>query len=611
MTTELSEDERNLYMEVLRDSPTPFDRFVSKGKIEDVIDVQGARKIMDRAIFRALAQTQLDQSTRLIPIIGEAGSGKTHTYWAFKDKEKKLTSADQAAELDEQQTGPKDWTIVYVPSPPASIRIFLHVYTCMIDELGSNILNSIADKLVEKWGGGKKKHFGLFGSSNIEEIIQAGIREYPGVSADCAKALVLYAMSKDDKIRGLAERWLLGEQLDEGELELLQISSVIEEDDIALAMIKIISEQTDKTIVLYFDECESPLRMHGKEAARRFYETIKVLYNTVNNLLIIIAVLDEVWNDVLDVMDKALISRMEPEHRLQKWTLDDLKLFYAKSMLHFWNSNNLNPPSDPLFPLNDVVLQTIYSKTDGNQRSIIKLIRIFVEKIVLGDMTLEELIKDEQLKAHAQKAPLQKSEIDEQIKKLAEEASKSSEGKSDLAVKVEQMMQEESFIIEVNPASVAASCFKSIKLLCDKFGKTCNIDIEFKFMQGKRAVTLAGLITYNGKKYALDIPAIKGFDRPGGVSAFYAVKRLESALQLKAIDAAILVTSPGTKGQKYTSILKQHPELMIYEINQEQADALLRGAASSNPTMEAYTIAKMIIPDLPEYTPQPEAEKTA
>jgi hypothetical protein len=26
----------------------------------------------------------------------------------------------------------------------------------MIDELGSNILNSIADKLVEKWGGGKK-----------------------------------------------------------------------------------------------------------------------------------------------------------------------------------------------------------------------------------------------------------------------------------------------------------------------------------------------------------------------------------------------------------------------------------------------------------------------
>jgi hypothetical protein len=35
-------------------------------------------------------------------------------------------------------------------------------------------------------------------------------------------------------------------------------------------------------------------------------------------------------------------------------------------------------------------------------------------------MTLEELIKDEQLKAHAQKAPLQKSEIDEQIKKLAE-----------------------------------------------------------------------------------------------------------------------------------------------------------------------------------------------
>ncbi|MBD3350086.1 MAG: hypothetical protein GF364_01210, partial [Candidatus Lokiarchaeota archaeon] len=48
MSIELPEDEKELYLEVLRESPTPFDRFVSKGSREDVIDVQGPRKLMDR-----------------------------------------------------------------------------------------------------------------------------------------------------------------------------------------------------------------------------------------------------------------------------------------------------------------------------------------------------------------------------------------------------------------------------------------------------------------------------------------------------------------------------------------------------------------------------------
>ena len=133
MFEEISDEDRELYLDILREGATPFDRFVSRGDLEDVIDIPQSRKSIDRIIFRSVSQTQLDQSTRMIPILGSAGSGKTHTFWAYKTLETK--SKTESSESESAYQGPKGWTIVYVPSPPAAIRILLHVYSCMIDEL--------------------------------------------------------------------------------------------------------------------------------------------------------------------------------------------------------------------------------------------------------------------------------------------------------------------------------------------------------------------------------------------------------------------------------------------------------------------------------------------
>jgi len=599
----ISEEEKELYLEVLREGTTPFDRFVSRGDIEDVIDIPRSRQTIDRNVFRAVQQTQLDQSTRLIPILGEAGTGKTHAYWAYKDRERKMLQTDETTE-ELVYEGPGGWTIVYVPSPPASIRILLHVYSCIIDDMGADILQIVSEKLVKKWGGKKKKHLGIFGSADIEEVIQAGIRNYPGVFADCVKALVIYEMDKDRKV--LAERWLLGEDLDETELDKLGINSVIEEDDICLAMIKLLTEHTDKTIVLYFDELESPYRMHGPDAERKFLEVIKRLYNEVKNLVIVIAVLKEIWPRILEIADMPLRSRMEPEHELQNWTHDDLKLYFAKSMLHFWTQNNLNPPTYPLFPLNDQVLNSIYEKSDGNQRSIIKLIRIFVDKIISGEMTLEELMKDESIVPVA-KPELVKSEIDEEIKKLAAEAK--TKGTQQSLALVEKMMQEEDFIIDVNQASIAAAALKCIKILGDKNNYTYKVDLEFQFPLGRRKVTLAGLVTYNNRRIALEVPAVKDFDRSGGVAAFYAAQRLQNALMQNQIDEAILIVPENTKGQKYQSTLSQYPQIKVVEVGNETGELLLRAAGSKKPSKEGYNIAKIIFTELPEYSSEEESSE--
>ena len=154
--SQMNEDEQELYLDVLRDGTTPFDRFVARGKMEDTVDIPGPRINIDRYLYRSIRQTQADSSARMLPILGSAGTGKTHAYWAYKTIERKMASADPE---DNTLAGnyPDNWRIVYVPSPPAAVRILLHVYTCLLDELTAKILTVVSDNLVTRWGGHKKK----------------------------------------------------------------------------------------------------------------------------------------------------------------------------------------------------------------------------------------------------------------------------------------------------------------------------------------------------------------------------------------------------------------------------------------------------------------------
>ena len=319
----------------------PFSNFVSRGDIPDRIDIARPRSYIDREVYRLTRQTYKDRSARLIPILGSAGTGKTHAYHSFKDKErenkKKLEQSQEEQEIEVGKLEPVDWSIIYVPSPPASIRVLLHVYTCIIEELGAELLDKVSDRLVRRWGGEKK---GLFQKPKAEEVIQQGIREFPGVFADCVKALVTYQLDKPKK--ALAERWLLGEDLEDEELTELGINSVLEEDDICLSMIKIITENLDTVLILYFDELESPYRMLGEVAERKFVEILNRVYNEVKGLVITIAVLKEIWPRIIEIADAPLRSRMEPEQELKPFSLNDLKIFFSKSMETFWDDNNLN-----------------------------------------------------------------------------------------------------------------------------------------------------------------------------------------------------------------------------------------------------------------------------
>ncbi|MGV9173317.1 MAG: hypothetical protein ACOC35_12260, partial [Promethearchaeia archaeon] len=468
MYSELSDDDKEMYLDVLREAPMlPFSNFVSKGDIPDKIDISRPRNYIDREVYRLVRQTYRDRSSRLIPILGTAGSGKTHAYHSFKDKEKenrkKINQTEESGEVGSSKFEPVDWTIVYVPSPPASIRVLLHVYTCLIEEIGPEILEIVSEKLVEKWGGGKK---GLFQKPKVEDVIKKGIREFPGVFADCVKALVIYQLDKNRK--ALAERWLLGEDLEPEELDALGINSVIEEDDICLAMIKMITENLDRVIILYFDELESPYRMHGEEAEKKFLETLKRLYNEIKGLVIIIAILKEIWPRILEIADQPLRSRMEPEQELKPFSLNDLKIFFSKSMETFWDENNLNPPLYPLFPLNEKLIEKIYEKTNGNPRNSIKLCKRFIDKVVMDEMTVEELMEVGDEIVGTAKPPQEEEEEEIDFSKPRKSVRK----------RIEDIMAEEEYQIEVNPQSVAGAALKSIIKVGEEKGKDYSTQME-------------------------------------------------------------------------------------------------------------------------------------
>ncbi|MHA2301609.1 MAG: hypothetical protein ACXACD_11705, partial [Candidatus Thorarchaeota archaeon] len=165
-----------MYLEILRENP-PLRSYVSRGDTRDSIDIPGPHEDADRAIFRAIRFTMQDGVPRFQPILGSAGMGKTHLFWALKDREDYFKKGRFLA--------------VYVPSPPAPIRIPLHIHACIVDTAGEDIFNQAVDMLMMKFGGLRGASYETYDYTYALERL---LCDYPGISADVMKALLRYRL---------------------------------------------------------------------------------------------------------------------------------------------------------------------------------------------------------------------------------------------------------------------------------------------------------------------------------------------------------------------------------------------------------------------------------
>ena len=563
----MTDDEVEMYRDILKEG-TPFDRFVSRGDVRDSIDIKAPREEAERAVRRALRSTIADGTARLLPIVGVAGTGKTHFYWALKDLEEKED---------------KDWVCVYVPSPPTPVRTLLHIYTCLADEIG-NLIETVSNRVVETYG---KK--GIFGTS-MKDVINNAVRYYPGVGVDVIRALVIYGMAKEQTLKHAAERWLLGESFTEEELDKLKLNSVLESDDVCLATLKIFSQNLKKVIILYFDELEIPFRTFGPEAEMHLLETIKRIYNEIPNVLIITACLEEVWLRVMnEIADPAIKSRMEKESHLKPFRVEDVEELYISAMRNFWeNEKNVPLPSDPLFPLNQTIFEDIHKKSKGNPRESIKIIRDYMDMVLFGEGLPKPVVPEIQPALKAEAGSITRE-------------SGSPEVQSPVKAAVQMTFGEEEYVIEVNPASVTGAAMDSITTISRELNKPLEMKLDYEFPgKDKKAKKIAGFCEdkETHMKYGLEVPSIKTFDRSGGVAAFYAASRIMEAVHSNSINKAILIVPSGTSGKKYSLLLESAGDnLIVIELNQEDAESLVR-SAKTNPCSKGRQIAHVVFPTI-------------
>ena len=87
----------------------PFGNFTSRSDLPDLIDLPRPRMQVEERIIQYVEQTRHTKVPKIIPVLAEAGLGKTHLYWALKKRLGKTF-------------------IAYIPPPTDANRIMSHFY---------------------------------------------------------------------------------------------------------------------------------------------------------------------------------------------------------------------------------------------------------------------------------------------------------------------------------------------------------------------------------------------------------------------------------------------------------------------------------------------------
>jgi hypothetical protein len=497
-----------MYLDILREDP-PLRRYVSRGDTPDNVDIPGPHQDADRAIWRVARFTMKDHTPRFQPILGTAGMGKTHLYWVIKGQEDIFAAGNFLA--------------VYVPSPPSPIRIPLHIHACIVDTAGEELFDETVDMLISKFGGVKGVTHEIYDYTYAMERL---IVEYPGISSDAVKALLRYRL--DPASRDLARRWLLGDALSEAELDRLGVRTILEEDDVTIAMLKILTEGSVRPIVLFIDEMEGPFNAYGDDAERHFLEVLKRLYNETKNVVIIASCMSDIWDRVYDIADAPMKSRMETPVHLKPFTREDVAAFVMETMSRYWKQQNIEAPPDSIYPYSEQDIDTAFSESEGNPREAIRFLIPRLDEILFH-------------------------------KKEAE------------------VTLQEDYVIKLTASVVLNSIVEALKLAAKPLGIEVELQVSGAGTQKQQAaiveLTKEGSIQYVG----IDLPNVKNWDRSGGVAAYYSANRLKKVLDADAVKATVIAVPTSTKGVKFEALSEAlGGKMLTLRLDEETATLFVR-----------------------------------
>ena len=313
MYSELEDIEKTIYLNILKKSNDY--RKLLEFEIFKVYRNKTSIFKINKILTNFIQNTQYDKISRILPILVTSETDKVHLFDLIKAK---------------IQNG----RLIYVPNPPEPVRIFNHLYNCLIEELGLNILEEISKK----------------------------IHTYPKKN-QCVKAFIHF---QNEKKKDAVIRWFLGEELSIQDKELLSFKDKIDNNKNSFEMIKIIGNYADEVILLYIDDIDlfyEKYEKDGELAEIKFLESLKRVHHDVKQLVLILICLKESWPKILKLADESFRSILGPE--IEFYDLVQLKRLITKTMDKYWLKNGIKPPINQYFPINEKFVEKLGDKSNS------------------------------------------------------------------------------------------------------------------------------------------------------------------------------------------------------------------------------------------------------
>jgi len=293
-------------------------------------------------------QTKKNKRSQILPILISSDSEKEDLYNSIKE------------EFQSQIR-------LYIPLCPIDVRIFYHICSCLIEDLGIEIFETI----------------------NLNSI---KFRQN-----DAVRALLEY--QKDSINRDLLRRWFLGDKLNKEDKKRLGLRTSISEDKNSLEIIKCICDSFEEPVLLFFDDIELINQKYGEEYGERWGRTAELVFlNTfisflteIKNTVIILPCIKTSWNVLLNFSKDNLRSLLE-SRKIEFFDLEGLKRKIMKVMDFYWLQSNIRPPPNPFFPLNDDSIEKFFEKSQGELKKFFTLCIKAIEEIIRGKTIPAEIV---------------------------------------------------------------------------------------------------------------------------------------------------------------------------------------------------------------------------
>lgn len=319
----------------------PFSSYVARPDREPDIDVLRPKQGVLQMIEMTLDETSQTREPRIIPVLGSAGAGKTSLYWTVR---KYANTRSQVVYISPQTT------------ESHVDNLYAHLWSSLLDQYGMGVLHEVAHTL--------KSHYGSLDNA---------VSQLPGRTA---LVVELFFAFDEDKFHQTAKYLFSGLKVDNPILPN-EARSFLEDDELCFQALKMVLKCADRPIMFYFDEIESLFVSLGERPEIRLLEKIKRMYNELENVVIVLSSLPQVWERIVQLSTVSAVSRFENPTLIGRFTKEDLNNFVTEKLGRYWDDHHITRSvPTPVWPFQQEELEAVHSESGGNPREAIKALRL-------------------------------------------------------------------------------------------------------------------------------------------------------------------------------------------------------------------------------------------